>query len=498
MNQRIPNESEVQTKFMRAEHRAGKVPLWTKFAQGFSALPGQHKEWAFNTLLLLYYSQVLGLPASAASIVIAISLVFDAISDPMAGAISDSYRSKFGRRHALMLMSIIPSCGAMHALFAPPDHLSTTALAAWLLVSTITLRVSFSFFAVPWGAIAAELSEDYDERTVIIAYRMLIGLIGGGLFIFFIYGVFPASDNFENGLFDSRNYQPFALIISALMFVWMTFSTVATLDQVKYLPQPATEVPTITPREMLLRVFEALKNTYFRVLFIATLVASAVLGTGQVFDTYMNTFFWGFGPTDLKWFSLAILGMLLTILTIRPLQARFEKRDLVLFAIVSVSVLQVLKVSLRFAGWLPDNGDPLLLQILVFHALVTGYFVSLTLMMFASMMADIADHQELQNGLRQEGIFSGGIAFSGKVTTGFGLILGGLLLDLVIVFPTGLQPGEVAQDVLVRMAIIDGIIMPALNAIPFALLLKYKLDRASVNKIQSQLNARRQSALEPN
>tara|TARA_A100001035_G_scaffold229338_1_gene190963 strand:- start:580 stop:2031 length:1452 start_codon:yes stop_codon:yes gene_type:complete len=482
---------------MRAEHRAGKVPLWTKFAQGFSALPGQHKEWAFNTLLLLYYSQVLGLPASAASIVIAISLVFDAISDPMAGAISDSYRSKFGRRHALMLMSIIPSCGAMYALFAPPDHLSAAALAAWLLVSTITLRVSFSFFAVPWGAIAAELSEDYDERTVIIAYRMLIGLIGGGLFIFFVYGIFPASEKFANGLFDSRNYQPFALIISALMFAWMTLSTVATLDQVKYLPQPASEVPTVAPSEMLLRIIEALKNTYFQVLFFATLVASAVLGTGQVFDTYMNTFFWGFGPTELKWFSLAILGMLLTILTIQPLQARFEKRDLVLFAIVSVSVLQVLKVSLRFAGWLPDNGDPLLLQILVFHALVTGYFVSLTLMMFASMMADIADHQELQNGLRQEGIFSGGIAFSGKVTTGFGLIFGGLLLDLVIVFPTGLQPGEVAQDVLVRMAIIDGIIMPALNAIPFALLLNYKLDRASVQQIQSQLYARRQSALEP-
>jgi len=326
---------------------------------------------------------------------------------------------------------------------------------------------------------------------------MLIGLIGGGLFIFFIYGVFPASENFENGLFDSRNYQPFALIISALMFVWMTFSTIATLDEVKYLPQPASEVPTIAPREMLLRIIGALKNTYFRVLFVATLVASAVLGTGQVFDTYMNTFFWGFGPTELKWFSLAILGMLLTILTIQPLQARFEKRDLVLFAIASVSVLQVLKVSLRFAGWLPDNGDPLLLQILVLHALVTGYFVSLTLMMFASMMADIADHQELQNGLRQEGIFSGGIAFSGKVTTGFGLILGGLLLDLVIVFPTGLQPGEVAQDVLVRMAIIDGIIMPALNAIPFALLLKYKLNRASVREIQSQLNARREADLEP-
>jgi GPH family glycoside/pentoside/hexuronide:cation symporter len=108
-------------------------------------------------------------------------------------------------------------------------------------------------------------------------------------------------------------------------------------------------------------------------------------------------------------------------------------------------------------------------------------------MMFASMMADIADHQELQNGLRQEGIFSGGIAFSGKVTTGLGLVLGGLLLDWVIAFPVGLQPGEVAQDVLVRMAVIDGVIMPALNVIPFLLLLKYKLDRTAVRDIQHEL-----------
>ena len=41
----MPDEGGPQTKFMRAEHRAGRVPLWTKFAQGFSALPGQHKEW---------------------------------------------------------------------------------------------------------------------------------------------------------------------------------------------------------------------------------------------------------------------------------------------------------------------------------------------------------------------------------------------------------------------------------------------------------------------
>jgi GPH family glycoside/pentoside/hexuronide:cation symporter len=474
-------------KFARAQHRVGKVPFRTKFFQGFSALPGQHKEWAFTTLLLLYYSQVLGLSASIAAAVLAVSLVIDAISDPMAGAFSDSFRSRFGRRHSLMLISIAPTCISMHALFAPPEDLSTVALAAWMLICTVSLRVSFSFFAVPWGAIAAELSEDYLERTMIIAYRMMIGGFGGVIFIFSVYSIFPASEAFENGLFDPANYRPFAWIVSALMFLWMTFSTLSTLDQVKYLPQPTDAVSQVSFKDMLSRTIEALKNKYFRVLFIATMIAAAVIGTGQVFDTYMNTFFWGFGPEELKWFSLSFLGMAFAIFTIRPLQSKFEKRDIMLVAITTISLLQILKVSLRFAGWLPENGDPLLLQLLIAHAALMGYCYFLTLMMFASMMADIADHQELQNGLRQEGIFSGGIAFSGKVTTGLGLVLGGLLLDWVIAFPVGLQPGEVAQDVLVRMAVIDGVIMPALNVIPFLLLLKYKLDRTAVRDIQHEL-----------
>ena len=498
MNQNPPTQDGVKTKFQRAEQRVGKVPFWTKFAQGFSALPGQHKEWAFNTLLLLYYSQVLGMSATLAAVVIAISLVFDAISDPVAGAFSDSFRSRWlGRRHPLMLASIIPSCVAIFALFSPPHGLAEYYLAAWMLACTVTLRVSFSFFAVPWGAIAAELSEDYAERTIIIAFRMMIGVLGGGLFgsLAFIL-LFPES---EGGLFNPTHYSPFAATISGLMFFWMTFSTLATLNQVKYLPQPSDAVPKIALWDMLVKTAEALKNNYFRTLFIATLIASAVIGTGQVFDVYMNTFFWGFGTGDLSLLLWGgIFGMVSSILTIQPLQKRFEKRDLILFALTFITLLQMLKVSLRFAGWLPENGDALLLQIFIFQTMLMGYCGSLFLMMYASMMADIADDQELKNGLRQEGIFSGGITFAGKVTSGFGLILGGLLLDLVIVFPKGLEPGQVAQDILTRMAVIDGIVMPALNIIPFLLLLKYKLNRAAVQEIQKQLNARRQSAEAPN
>ncbi|MBT7334141.1 MAG: MFS transporter [Gammaproteobacteria bacterium] len=477
--------------FQRQQRRQGPVPFTTKLAQGFSALPGQHKDWAFNTLLLLYYSQVLGLSASLAALAIAASLLIDAITDPMVGAFSDSFRSRLGRRHGLMLASILPTCGAMFALFSPPETLQDGGLAAWMLACSIVLRISFTFFAVPWGAIAAELSEDYAERTTIIAYRMLIGGLGGVIFIFFIYALFPASDAYVNGLFNPASYPRFAAVIATLMAFWMLLSTLATLDQIKFLPQPNQAVARPNPGDMIHRVYAALANKNFRVLFVATLIAAAVVGTGQVFDTYMNTFFWGFGPEELKWMSLSFLGMALSIVTVGPLQRRFEKRNIMLAAVTSLTVLQILKVSCRFAGWLPDNHDPLLLPILVAHACLMLYSYFLMLMMFASMIADVADQQELQNGLRQEGIFSGGISFSTKVTTGAGLTIGGLILEWVIVFPVGSQPGEVSGDILRRMAIIDGIVLPALNLVPFVLLLKYTLSREAVAKIQHALDERR-------
>jgi hypothetical protein len=67
-------------EYRRERVRVGKVPISTKLYQGIGALPGTHKDFAFNTFLLLYYSQILGIPAFQASIVLAISLVVDAIT----------------------------------------------------------------------------------------------------------------------------------------------------------------------------------------------------------------------------------------------------------------------------------------------------------------------------------------------------------------------------------------------------------------------------------
>ncbi len=136
-------------EYTRARVREGKVSRATKIGQGIGALPGVYKDFAFNVLLLLYYSQILGLSAIWASAVIAVALIVDAITDPLVGSLSDNLRSRLGRRHPLMYASAIPLGLAMYFLFSPPGGLDQLPLIGWMLCFTLLVRLTFTFFVVP-------------------------------------------------------------------------------------------------------------------------------------------------------------------------------------------------------------------------------------------------------------------------------------------------------------------------------------------------------------
>ncbi len=484
--------------FRRAEQREGRVPVWVKLCQGVGALPGQHKDWAFNTLLLLYYSQVLGLPASYAGAVLSIALILDAVSDPLVGAYSDNFKAKYGRRHPFMLAAVIPVAASAFALFAPPDGLSTTGLTIWMLIATVTLRLTFTLFVVPWNAVAAELSQDYRERTSIITYRMAIGWIGGVIFIFAMYSlVFPTSEAYSNSLLDASRYPLFAMIFSLLVLIWMLIPIFGTLGQIRFLPQPTAAAPRQSLHDMWTRTVLALKSRNFRRIFLATLISSAVLGTGQVFDVYMNLFFWEFSTEDIRWLSFVVIGAIASFVTAGLWQRRFEKSQIMGWSLLAFTALAMSKVLLRFANVWPENGDPSLIWWFVGHGCLAAYTGSMVLIMFASMVADTVDEQDYEHGLRQEGIFSAGIAFAGKAVTSLGLMIGGFLLDFVIRMPRDGVPGGVPDDTLFRLAVTDGIAIPAFNLLAFWLLTRYSLDRHRLSEIQAVLKERSAAGEEP-
>ena len=119
--------------------------------------------------LLLYYSQVLGLDAALAGLAMMLSLIVDAISDPLVGRWSDRLQHRLGRRHPFLYVSIIPISLAYYFIWAPPD-LGQTGLFFYLLGLAITLRFAVTLHVVPFNALLPELTKDYDERTQLMNF----------------------------------------------------------------------------------------------------------------------------------------------------------------------------------------------------------------------------------------------------------------------------------------------------------------------------------------
>lgn len=476
--------------FRRAVERGGRVPTRTRIFQGVGALPDTFKNFAINTFLLLYYNQVLGLPALYVSAALFVALLVDAITDPIVGSYSDSFRSRLGRRHPFMYAAAVPLGLCIYLLFSPPD-LSDGALLAWLTVFVVATRVCMTFYYIPWSALFAEFSDDYQERSAIVSYRFFFGWVGGITFSFAVYSlVFPGSAEYPLGQLNPDSYRTFALVLALCVTTAVLVTTHLTRDQIPFLMQPQGEVVPFGLRRVLADVAMALANRDFLILFCAVLASSVVIGTNGALEIYMRTYFWGLDTGSLRWLSLSFTGALLAMLTVLPLQNRFDKKHLLVGCSVLLMVQGMLLVSLRFLDLLPPNGAPGLLGLLVADAVLRAYLATTALIMFVSMVADTLDVQELNTGRRQEGVFNSAIAFSAKATTGVGMLIAGALLDAVVLFPRG--GGSVGADVVVRLGIIDGFVVPMFNVVWMVLALRYGITRDRHEDVRRRLLTQRQ------
>ena len=492
------------TEYVRARQRSGPLPLSTKIYQGIGALPDSYKTWAFNTFLLIYYNQVLGLSASSASIAIMIALIVDALFDPLVGSFSDNLRTRWGRRHPLMYAAVIPLAVALYLLFTPPAGLSHSGLFAWLTTFAIGTRMAMAFFLVPWSALFAEFSDDYVERSQIVTYRHLCGWIGAVTFTTLVWSfVFPTIPKSESqpaipGQLVAQNYALFAMVLAICVGLAAFLTTYLTRREVPYLLQPVETGQRFGMGQVFHDLKLAFSNREFVVLVIAVLGFSAIAGANTALEIYMQTYFWGLLPEDIRWFGLAILGTLAAFVLITPLQRRFDKKQLLIGTLVVSLVNGMLFVGMRFADVLPANGDPLLLPILIVYAVVTIAMLTITLIMFSSMIADLLDAQELATGKRQEGMFSAALSLATKATSGLGLFFAGLILEYVIHFPTGAKPGTLDPEIVTRLGVVVGLVLPIFYALPLYLTSRYRLTRAGHAEIQAALNRRRAEATAAN
>ena len=450
------------------------------------------KNGAFNVFVFFYYTQVLGLPTIYTGFAVGIALAFDAISDPLVGSLSDNWRSKLGRRHPFLYWSILPLGLAFYGLFSPPE-LSEFSLFLWLTTFAVLTRVAMTLYHVPHVALGAELSEDFNERTEVVAYRYFFSYVGHMLTYFIGFYVF-----FSEGQFDASAYGPFGLTMALIMCTAVGITARGTESRVPYLPQAKTDAIVGGLLPVLKRTFSelasALTNISFRWMFCGVLVVYMMVGVDHALNLHMNTYFWELqSKGNLLFFMATPIGALIGTLFARRFTVLFDKKPSILFGTGCWATCQVLPIVLRFMGVLPENGTSELLTTLIVIKFIQGFGVVQALVAFNSMVADVVDEHELQTRQRQEGIFFSAISFSNKVTTGAGTVVAGFALTLID-WPTGnaIQSATDVPAVTVAwLGWIYGPIVSGFAAVSIYCYSKYGLNRARHQEIVIRLKEMR-------
>jgi Na+/melibiose symporter-like transporter len=475
---------------------ADRLPFRTKLAFGIGSAAEVIALYAVTSFALLFYNQLMGVPAHWVGLAVSASLVLDGLTEPVVGSWSDRTRSKLGRRHPWMYAAPIPIGLSFYAIFNPPDGLSPMALAVWCGVTVSILRQVMTFFHTPHLALGAELSPNYIERSKVMAYNSFFTWAGGAMMTWVALSYFfPSTPEYPRGLLNPEPWSRFALIMSLIIVTVLFASAWFTRDRIPFLPQPAPDLKPFSPTEFFADVWKALRNVNYVWLLVGYFFLSMMIGLKEGLRFYTGTFYWGLTSEELRWYVIgSFAGYATAFAFAARMHGRFDKRATLVWGAMAYAVTTALPLVLGLMGVLTSETPNLLAILIAISALAYG---SLSLLQIGAMsaLADIADENELRFNVRQEGILYSTRALAAKIDQALGSALAGFVL-LMIAFPEKANPGAVGDDVLFNLALWDGVMAAIPGVLAAVCYGRYRITRKAYEETRAAIMARRAALAE--
>jgi GPH family glycoside/pentoside/hexuronide:cation symporter len=439
--------------------------------------------------VFFYYTAVLGLSGGMVGAALAISMVLDGIADPFIGSWSDNVRSKYGRRLPLMLIGAPLTVIAMGLLFHPPAGLAPFLLFGWLTLTKMSVRAFASVYNIPYFALGGEMSDDYVERSRIVAWRLLAGIVASTT-VTVMAGVYFRG---EGGLQDPGRYPVFGWTIAGVVLVFSLICCAGVWRYAVGLPQPTTPRQSFSARRLMKEVVEIFSNASFRLLFLTMVVFTSAAGLAQALNNHAYVFVWKIRPEVIQGLGLvALFGIFLGVPATSILLRWMEKKTAAVTGLVLVVAAFIILPTLRATGLFAPTGTEAA-SWLTASNLFIGLGSGIIFIAYPSMMADAAEEHEHRYGDRREGLYFAGLGFAGKAAAGMGSLIGGLSLDLLH-FPrdVGRQVhAVVAEPILRELMVAWGIIPASLCLIAAMAIIPYAITREKHAVLTAELRARR-------
>lgn len=436
---------------MNAETRIEAAPppslaRGTRVAYGFGSIADGIKSAAFSTYLLLYFNQVLGVPAGVVSTAIALTLIVDAIADPLIGRVSDLTRSRLGRRHPYIFGAAIPASVFFALVWFPPAGLSDAMMGVWLFATASLARAAMSAYQVPANALGSELTQDYAERTRLYGLRYWFAYAGTFAFAAFaLKFFFVATPEFPKGQLNPAGYVPFALTGAALILVSIFVCGWGTRNRIPYIRQ--VEDTPVTPGALahLKEMASAFRNRAFLTIFGFAIFKWTAIGVYGATSLYFGTYVFKLTSGQL---ALLTLDGFVAVCLALPLAPKFTKwwgkRNAALFLAFFGVLLGTSPLTLTYFDLFFEPGHPLLLPTLLLVGAIYGAMVAISLMTASSMLADVVEDDAVRSERHNAGIYFSAASFSAQCASALGILAAGIVIETSN-FPAGVDPARVTE-----------------------------------------------------
>jgi GPH family glycoside/pentoside/hexuronide:cation symporter len=407
-----------------------------------------------------YGTDVLLLPPAVVALIFLVGRLWDAVSDPIAGSLSDRTRTRLGRRRPWLFSAIVPLALAALAIFSPPN-LSRTLLAVWTAVAMFVFYTSFTAYAVPHTSLGAELSKDHHERS------RLFGLVNASFTIGMIVA-FASMQYVTNHALPREAARHVGIVLVGIVVSFLVVPPLFLRERSEYQRRESSHA--------LDALKDVWRNPHARLILVAQFMQMVGGGALGILAPYLMQYVLLrpdlIGPMPAAFVAASVLSIPIWIGLSRRLgKARVWRVGL------AGSALSFGCIAL--AG----PGDTVFVAIVL---VLAGFFYGCGGVVGPSLLADVIDWDDHQSGERREGIYSAAWGLALKCGNAVVILLTGIALQLSDFEP---NVGQSAGTIMLLKSMTG--LFPLVAMLAGAFVLRhFQLDEAAHRRIREELDRR--------
>ena len=466
----------------------GYVSFGEKLALGCGGITMFFGNVSVKAIAVPVYQMTLGVNPALLGLAMALPRLWDAITDPVMGSISDNCRSRFGRRRPFIVVGALLMGLSFGLIWMVPPSWSENAQLIYFVLTSLLFFTCFTVFSVPYNSLTYEMTPDYHERTRVMAYptffskiaeagyTWVIPLAGLAIFGGFLAGMRWVGWGVALIVMAGIGMLPGLLVRERFVRPDQDGdgepeSRISNKDRVRFFPT----------------LLQSLRSRAFVILIVLTILQVIAGMLASSLDYYLLVYHMFDGDIEDGSYWKAILSTgyavvgFASVFGVGWLANRLDKRTVLAFIYATVAAGGIVKWFVFQPGHSPW-------WILLDPLFCGSIYVAIGMVM-PSMLADICDEDELQSGQRREGMY--GAIFSWISKTGVSLAFFGSGVALVLVgFNEQLGGNQDPRAILLMRLILAGSVMVT-SAISAVLLLFYPITERTADLTRQQLEARR-------